>query len=701
MDGNGEHVDKAPGAVGIVSPGILRIPHLAAFLGKPYRVVLRRRSGTGTLVAVAGWGRRPSAQRAVRLARELDLPYLALEDGFLRSVAPGSRDAPVSLVVDDVGIYYDFRQPSRLEMLIRDAVPTDADLAEAQRGLALVVRHRLSKYNHAPVFSLPPRGAARRVLVVDQTWGDVSVSLGGADRNTFAAMLRAALDDDAAAEVWVKTHPEVLSGYKTGYLGEDSGIESSRVRWLARDCCPLSLIEQFDRIYVVTSHMGFEALILGKPVVCFGQPWYAGWGLTDDRHPQGTALRERRAGRGGHRSLARLFLAAYLRYARYVNPVSGKLATLFDAIDWLACNKAANDQHRGVLYCIGMSAWKRVMVRRFLDTPSNQLKFVRDLPDEQVSRLPAGARLVVWGDRHSSLRARAAAAAVPVVRVEDGFIRSSGLGSDLHGPLSLALDGPGIHYEPGAPSRLETMLATITLDEPERLRAARLRESLVRQGISKYNVGADFSLAPESAGRKVLLVAGQVEADASLRAGSPAVQRNRDLLAAVRADNPDAWIVYKPHPDVVAGNRAGAIGAAALRRLADQTAPQASITACIRAAHAVHVMTSLAGFEALLHGKQVYCHGQPFYAGWGLTVDSLPMPHRLRRLSMEQLVYAALCCYPRYRLPGVQGFCLVEDVVAYLAARMPRRHAIGSHWLGRQYRKACELVRAFRLGYGD
>ena len=38
-----------------------------------------------------------------------------------------------------------------------------------------------------------------------------------------------------------------------------------------------------DAVYVVTSTMGFEALLVGKPVTTFGVPWYAGWGVTDDR----------------------------------------------------------------------------------------------------------------------------------------------------------------------------------------------------------------------------------------------------------------------------------------------------------------------------------------------------------------------------------------------------------------------------------
>ncbi|MCY1365408.1 Capsule polysaccharide biosynthesis protein [compost metagenome] len=242
------------------------------------------------------------------------------------------------------------------------------------------------------------------------------------------------------------------------------------------------------------------------------------------------------------------------------------------------------------------------------------------------------------------------------------------------------------------------MLAGVELDAGQHARAARLRATLVEKKISKYNVGHSFALAPQSAGRRVLLVPGQVEDDASIRSGSPLVQRNLDLLLKVRVGNPGAWIVYKPHPDVVAGNRRGGIAEADLTGLADQVADEANISACLAVADEVHTMTSLTGFEGLLFGKKVYCYGAPFYAGWGLTVDHIPLPHRRRRLSIEELVFVALCQYPRYRLPGVDGFCAVEDVIDYLAATLPNSgNAVGSGWLARQWRKAQQLARALAM----
>ncbi|WP_250484046.1 capsular polysaccharide biosynthesis protein [Caballeronia sp. GaOx3] len=679
--------------IGILSRGIWRIPHLDNLLsGKPVRVRGCARARQSEISAIAGWGAKPSAERARRLARAQGLPYLALEDGFLRSLGLGVNGAPpLSIVEDDLGIYYDARGPSRLERLIAEC-GDDADLLqEARRGIDAIVRHRLSKYNDAPVLHLPPVQIASRVLVVDQTAGDVSVSLGGADAGTFARMLAAARAEHPDAEIWVKTHPDVSSGRKRGYFG---GVtEEGRVRVLAKACCPLTLIEQFDHVYVVTSQLGFEALMLGKRVTCFGVPWYAGWGLTDDRHSGIDDVRRRRA---VPRTVEQLFAAAYLRYARYLHPASGRPGTLFDVIEWLARNREINESSRGTLYCIGMSLWKRAVIRPFLSTPSNRLRFVPHFDADRLDALEDDARLVVWGGRHADLCRAAEARGIGVARVEDGFVRSVGLGSDLRGPLSLAVDDDGMYFDPASGSRLERLAQTVELDPHERLRAVRLREALVRMKISKYNVGAAYRCAPEAAGRRRILVPGQVEDDQSILAGSPHVRRNVDLLAAVREGNRDAWIVYKPHPDVVARNRSGGVDAALWASLADECVVDANISDCIAEVDEVHTMTSLAGFEALLRGKVVHCYGGPFYAGWGLTVDHMMLPHRTRRLSLDELVHVALCAYPRYRLPGVQGFCAVEDAIRSLAEQgAGRRVPTGSHRLSRQWRKGLQVLRAF------
>ena len=121
--------------------------------------------------------------------------------------------------------------------------------------------------------------------------------------------------------------------------------------------------------------MGFEALLCGKPLTTFGLPWYAGWGVSDDRHPQIDSLVQTQ--RRTPRNLLQLFAAAYLQYSRYLNPNTGEAGSLFDVIDYLATVKRKNDKLRGELYCVGMSLWKRAVAKPFFNVPSCRLKFYR------------------------------------------------------------------------------------------------------------------------------------------------------------------------------------------------------------------------------------------------------------------------------------------------------------------------------------
>jgi len=143
------------------------------------------------------------------------------------------------------------------------------------------------------------------------------------------------------------------------------------------------------------------------------------------------------------------------------------------------------------------------------------------------------------------------------------------------------------------------------------------------------------------------------------------VRTNLALLEAVRAANPDAFILYKPHPDVLAGHRIGAVPDAAARRFADHVVADGSPAALLAVADELHTMTSLAGFEALLRGRRVVVYGRPFYAGWGLTAD-IQHFDRGRRLTLAQLVAATLILYPRYLDPRTRLPCGPEVVIERL-----------------------------------
>ena len=171
----------------------------------------------------------------------------------------------------------------------------------------------------------------------------------------------------------------------------------------------------------------------------------------------------------------------------------------------------------------------------------------------------------------------------------------------------------------------------------------------MRARLTKYNTEPHLELnikAGEDAKR--ILVPGQVVDDASVRLACAGVCTNTELLQAVRARNPNAYIIYKPHPDVVSGNRKGKVNSALARVLCDKVVESVSIAKCLDSVDEVHTLTSLVGFEGLLRGRRVVVYGMPFYAGWGLTEDLVPIPRRRRRLTLEELVAGTLLLYPRY-----------------------------------------------------
>jgi capsular polysaccharide export protein len=316
-----------------------------------------------------------------------------------------------------------------------------------------------------------------------------------------------------------------------------------------------------------------------------------------------------------------------------------------------------------VIYGLGFSWRKRALVRNFLS--GYRVQFVR-----RVAQVPAGATVALWASGPHRDVDWAAQAATPLW-LEDGFLRSVGLGADLVRPLSWVVDSRGMYYDATRPSDLEHLLQTTHFDASTLARAQALRQALVRSGLTKYNVGQLPWQRPGTVaqrGQAVVLVPGQVETDASLRKGAPGIHTNMGLLQAARAAHPDAWLVYKPHPDVVAGLRGQGANEASAQQWCDEVVLDAPMGSMLEAVDHVHVMTSLAGFEALLRGKPVTCHGLPFYAGWGLTQDALPAPRRSRRLDLDALVAGALVLYPRYASLATGAPCTVEQAMAELLA---------------------------------
>lgn len=637
---------------------------------EPYTIQNKIRRQCGTFY---GWGRKPSGRRAVALARRCGSSFILLEDGFIRSIGLGVEGAPTfSIIEDDIGIYYDATRPSRLEALL-NTYDFDADTAlmqTARAAIALMLKHRISKYNHAPDADpgrFPP--GIRRVLVIAQTQGDASLTYGLADAFSTEAMIDTAIRENPGAEVYIKIHPDVLCGKKMSDL--DVAAIRDRCSILEENLNPISLLSHFDRVYTKTSQMGFEALLLGKKCVCFGMPFYAGWGASDDR---GTPCKRRLK----KRKVEEIFAAAYILYARYYNPYAKRPSDILDTMTTIARHGAQPQPANTAAYLFGFAHWKHRLIRPFFhEFRANSIHFINPLfgTDHLKAARDRGMRpqspLYVWGRKtFLDVEAYARRNGNPLYRVEDGFIRSVGLGSDLTRPYSQVVDGRGIYFDPTGPSDLEYLLQHHTFDQALLERAARVRHCIIENKLSKYNLFGQAELRfPE--GRTIVLVPGQVEDDASIIYGAPGMT-NLTLLEQVRSHCPDAYIVFKPHPDVLMGNRAGAVFRPNALRYCDRIIEAVGIDTVLRHADAVHTMTSLVGFEALLRGKAVTTYGLPFYAGWGLTKDRRTCSRRTRTLSLDALVAGVLLLYPRYVDPATLQPCEIEVVLDAIKQQQKR-----------------------------
>lgn len=707
----------------------------------------------------AGWGRKKSYRRAHHTAKRLNKPTVSIEDGFLRSVNSGINSRfGCSVVIDDLGIYFDATHTSTLEHLILTATKnwSASKQQRADACIHTITNQYLSKYNKTPLKSptLPSTTQSKnKILVVDQVFGDESVKGAGADQKQFLLMLKQACRSHVDADIYIKAHPAAKVGYltKQKLLNSLSKKYRQRIHIIDTAINPVVLLQQMTHVYTVSSHMGFEALMLGLKVHCFGVAWYSGWGLTDDQYaPQrllqnvkkrrlqlaasmdkaivdcvnleNSAAKNKRLisiqallsglqtrlqtrlqpilHRQSHTQdsnhiavpLEQLFYAAYIEYSHYADPATKQSCEIEQSMQWLVTNRDAAARLPDLLTIYEFSRWKLPFVRDFL-TPATDSLIVKPKPRLKNLLHPRHFivdyqhDLLVWGlakriqlEKKCQSNSKATTTKPSIWCMEDGFIRSNGLGATLLQPLSVVIDRQGIYYDATRASDLEDMLRQCTpLTPAKQQRVEHLHQLLLDRQVSKYNVGKHKKLLIpsqlKSSTVEVCLIVGQVEDDLSVQYCGSLIRSNAQLIQRVRADNPDAYLIYKPHPDVEAGLRIGKVNKQILA-LVDTVAHDVAIADCLSEVDTVHTISSLTGFEALLRGKKVVCYGLPFYAGWGLTEDQdsqlapkadfLARRQRTTQLTLQQLIYCVLIGYPLYRLPNGYGLAQVEQVIDYL-----------------------------------
>ena len=663
--------------------GIKQNPQLAHWLGGRIHLFKSPRKQFPADAVLLGWGNKPNTQISQTLANQQKLPYWALEDGFIAYAGHPTFDQQrLSLVRDEIGIYYDSRHASGLDYWLTNLDAWfDADLAQRiERLRQQLVKLEISKYNQTRACfpSWLQQLVSEHIpltLVVDQTFGDCSIEGAQADANDFQRMLSWAVKQAEGEQgvVILKVHPDVVLGDKKGYF--DLSALPACVKVLQDDVSPAALIRCCARIATVSSQLGFEALWQAKPVHCFGIPFYAQRGVTHD-HARAEVKRD-------SVSVVQLMAAALIKYVDYWHPERQQVCDAEDVLDWLQAQLQSRTPFVEQLDVVGVSIWKRSFIPEFVGASAAHLGF--------IGQSKATNTELHWGMKTQADK--------PVWRMEDGFIRSAGLGADLRRPSSLVLDDEGIYYNGLAPSRLETLLNTLQLNDYERLRAEQLRSELIRLNVTKYNVETADStqlnaLKQQAGSRQIVLVTGQFQDDLSIAFGTRDIKTNMALIEAARQCFADAFIIYKEHPDVYSGVRPGKLDEQQVRSVADAYVTQLPLPQLFEITDRLCTMCSLSGFEALLRGIAVSTFGLPFYAGWGLTDDRYSFERRKKTLDITELLYGTLVLYPRYVNWYKRTITTPETVIEQICHQRHNAGPLRSSWIHRQVRKLSYLSQA-------
>lgn len=608
-----------------------------------------------------GWGRKKSGLKAIKLAKKYNTKFLLLEDGFLRSLNLGVENSPsFSIVKDDVGIYYDAIVPSKLENILNTYEFNTEELEQAKKAIEFIKKEKLSKYNNnidipKELFSTNEE----RVLIITQVANDASLKFGLAGSFSTQDIINDAIKENPKSKIYIKIHPDVLSGKKQS----DFDIQDlpSKCVIIKENYNPIELLSYFKKVYTKTSGMGFEALMLGCECICYGMPFYAGWGLTQDKQACKRRLKKRK--------LEEVFYATYVLYSEYFNPYLSQKSDIFDTIKTLARYKDIEKRNSHRLFFLGFTFWKRSFIKPFFHAKNNKIIFLNSLENLKKYKVQINDKFFIWGRRvdfdmlKNTLISKAKNENlkdfIPQISfVEDGFLRSISLGSDLTRPFSLIVDSKGLYVDPSKQSDLEYILQNHIFDESLKQRAKKLITTIIQNKFSKYN-GLKHEKLSFNTDKKIILIPAQVEDDISMILGGFGLS-TLEFIKEVREKNKNAYIVFKPHPDVLSGNRKGLKDKKLILKYCDEIIENVSIDSAINASDEVHTITSTSGFDALLRNKLVFTYGMPFYASWGLTKDKYKCERRTKKLSLEELVAGALILYPRYINPKNKNLCEVE-----------------------------------------
>lgn len=235
---------------------------------------------------------------------------LHIEGAYLRSFLmdrSGSRfDQARCFFVDTLGWHYDPNRPSDIENLINTYEVTDEQKQRARDFINLLIDNKVTKFNdQLEQVDLP---GGHNVLVVDSTQKDQAVVMSGGRDNSFTELLDSAIKENPNSNIIVKSHPDVLNNRRTGYY---DNLDNPNIIMVNKKVNPFDILRQVNKVYLFSSTLGLESVMMGKETHVFGMPCYAGWGLTHDRMFSKKRTRKR--------TIEELVYIIYFVYTQYID----------------------------------------------------------------------------------------------------------------------------------------------------------------------------------------------------------------------------------------------------------------------------------------------------------------------------------------------------------------------------------------------
>lgn len=590
-------------------------------------------------------------------------PILRLKDGIFSGYT--NKKSTYSLYYSfESDVYYNLQKESNIEFLLRSHWnPSEEEWNTAHLAIQMINKYGITKYSEYPHLSdtIIRSEGYQNILLVDQPIDDESVLLGNANEETFKEMLLYAFDNYQYANIYIKFHPDTIDGKKDGYLKKllsTLGLnDHPSIKVIDTHCNITSLFHYINDIFVVTSQVGFEALLRNKNVRCFGTPFYSGWGLTSDMQTLSFVKPQR--------SLMDLFIALVLQHTLYINPFTNKKGTILDLLEYVALQQRHNNKKNIAFYNTDFIEHKNIDL--LLNTDKKNFSIIT-----KAKQIPKHIDDFILTDKKSTfqevepLKYRAF--------LSKGFLFADSFNSE--DVLSLIVDHNGAFYDHKAQSDLDYMLNHESYTDYELNCADQFLIDLRGKFLldMKNEDSGNIFNEKQKINKKTIFIPGQPEnEDMTLVGGDITIPSDYELLIAILQRVENSLIIYKPAPNSKFKklNDLGKGGLINLNSLVKERNNHfifefdASISHCIDAADEVHLLNHTCGLEAIVKGKKVITYGLPFFGGLGLTEDRQKFPREKRQVSLEEFALAVYMLYPRYKLLNKNYFTSASNALQY------------------------------------